>query len=411
MSETRIALVGVCGGVAAYKTVDVVSRLRRAGWEVHVALSEAAARFVTPLTFASVSGQPALDRLFVEGPEARGEAAFPHLYPATRADLFLLAPATADMMARIAHGHGSDIVSTCALSLPAGCRRVFCPAMNTDMWRQPTVQENVRRLEQLGWERIGPATGALACGVVGEGRMSEPADIVAAVETAPALARPDLRGRRVLILSGPTREHLDPVRFIGNPSSGRMGRALADEARTAGAEVEFVSGPVAEDQLPAGVRLTRVTSAEEMLQAAADRYPAADAVIYAAAVADYRPKDRAAGKLPKQAGPLTLELEATPDVAATLNRRKRPGQVVIGFALQTHDGESAARAKLVTKGLDGIVLNGLDALGGEDGTYTWLAEGPGGEAAVTPWGRLAKPACARRILLEVAARLVGRAPT
>ena len=401
-TASRVALVGVCGGVAAYQAVEVVSRLRQSGWQVHVALTEAAARFVTPLTFGAVSGQRVLDRMFVDPQAAAGDDLFPHLYPATRADLFLLLPATADMLARIAHGLGSDVVSTSALSLPAACRRVFCPAMNVDMWNQPVVQDNVHTLEQRGWERIGPARGALACGVEGEGRMSEPADILAALNTPPP-ARPDLRGRRVLVISGPTREHLDPVRFIGNPSSGRMGQALAEEALAAGATVDFVTGPVPAAHLPRGVTPIPVTSAEELLQAARARYAAADLVIYAAAVADYRPLARSAEKLPKTGGRLTLELEATPDVAATLNAGKRPGQVAIGFALQTGDGEPAARAKLAAKGLDGIVLNGLDALGGPRGTYTWIARD--GATTADAWGELDKRACARKILAEAARRL------
>ena len=402
MNAPRVALVGVCGGVAAYKAVEVVSRLRRAGWEVHVAVSQGGARFVTPLTFAAVSGRRVLDRIFVEAHETSGDDLFPHLYPSTRADLFLLLPATADMMARIAHGLGDDVVAACALSLPASCRRVFCPAMNVEMWNQPVVQENVRLLERRGWQRIGPARGALACGMEGEGRMSEPADILAALDAA-AAPSPDLRGRRVLVISGPTREHLDPVRFIGNPSSGRMGQALAEAALAAGARVDFVTGPVPEANLPRGVEAVRVTSAEEMLAAARQRHADADLVIYAAAVADYRPVQRSPDKLPKSGGRVSLELEPTPDVAATLNAGRRAGQVTIGFALQTGDGVRLAREKLQRKALDGIVLNALDALGGDRGTYTWIAAGAP-EAAVE-WGEMDKRECAGRILREAAARL------
>ena len=173
LTGTRV-FVGVTGGIAAYKTATVVSRLAQAGAQVTVAMTDAATKFVTPLTFAAVSGHRVLDRLFLDGHENSGDELYPHLYPSTRADLFVLAPATADMMARLAQGHGSDIVSTCALSLPASCRRVFCPAMNVEMWRQDAVQENVRTLERRGWLRVGPTTGLLACGMEGEGRMSEP---------------------------------------------------------------------------------------------------------------------------------------------------------------------------------------------------------------------------------------------
>lgn len=404
-SSPATVLVAVCGGIAAYKAVDLVSRLRKAGHEVHVVMSDAAREFVTPLTFAAISGQPVLASLFPRETQGAGEAAYPHLYPATRADAFVVAPATADMIARLAQGLGSDIVSTCALSLKPSCRRVFCPAMNVEMWRQPVVQDNVRALESRGWTRIGPESGALACGMEGEGRLTEPALIAEQVQQALSGAR-RLSGRRVLVISGPTREHLDPVRFIGNPSTGKMGRALAEEALAQGAEVDFVTGPVAREQVPAGEGLAvhPVVSADDMLKAARQCYGSADVILYAAAVADYRPKTRHAEKLPKTAGPLTLELEATPDVASTLNARRKKGQVTIGFALQTHDGLAKAREKLKRKQLDGIVLNALDALGGEDGTYTFI--GAAGKPA--DWGRISKRTCASRILDE-AARLLDAA--
>jgi phosphopantothenoylcysteine decarboxylase/phosphopantothenate--cysteine ligase len=397
-----LVMVAVCGGIAAYKAADLVSRLRKAGHDVQVVMSDAAREFVTPLTFAAVSGHPVLTSLFPREAQTAGEGAYPHLYPATRADAFVVAPATADMMARLAQGFGSDIVSTCALSLPATCLRLFCPAMNVEMWRQPVVQENVRVLEQHGWQRIGPDSGALACGMEGEGRMAEPAAIAERLQQALAGAR-RLAGRRVLVISGPTREHLDPVRFIGNPSTGRMGRALAEEALASGARVDFVTGPVAREQMPAGdaLRVHPVVSAEDMLKAARKLYRSADIVIYAAAVADYRPVEYHAQKLPKTSGPLVLRLEATPDVAATLNARKQAGQVTIGFALQTEDGLAKAGEKLKRKNLDGIVLNALDALGGDEGTYTFI----GATGAPAEWGRISKRECAGRILDEAVRRL------
>lgn len=400
---TYTVLAGICGGVAAYKAVEVVSGLRKAGAEVHVAMSEAAQEFVTPLTFGAVSGQPVLTSMFPRDPHATGEGRYPHLYPATRADLFVLLPATADILAKLAQGVGSDLVSTCALSLPATCARVFCPSMNVEMWHQPVVQANVRALEDRGWMRIGPDAGLLACGMEGAGRMSEPADILQQLLGLRARAG-RLAGRRVLILSGPTREHVDPVRFIGNSSSGKMGKALAEAALAEGAEVDFVTGPVAGENLPRGARLTihRVISAQDLLKTAQPLYALSEVVIYAAAVADYRPVESAAEKLPKQPGELVLRLEATPDVAATLNAAKRPGQITIGFALQTHDGLAKAEEKLIRKGLDGIVLNGPEALGSESGTYTFLARGAHG-VETTRWGELSKPDCARHILDAVAA--------
>jgi phosphopantothenoylcysteine decarboxylase/phosphopantothenate--cysteine ligase len=402
--EGSLACVAICGGIAAYKSVDVVSRLRKAGLDVRVAMTEAAQQFVTPLTFAAVSGHPVVARMFVDASAASGDALYPHLYPSTRADLFVVTPATADMIAKLVHGIADDVVSTAALSLPATCRRFFCPAMNVEMWHQPVVQENVAALEARGWRRIGPDAGILACGMEGDGRMSEPAEIVDRI-LGTLRSELTLAGRKVLILSGPTHEHFDPVRFIGNASSGRMGRALAEAALAAGANVEFVTGPVADAALPqgAGLRLTKITSAKELLAAGQARFGSADIVIYAAAVADYAPREVADKKLPKQGGDVVLHLQATPDVAATLNQGKRPGQVVIGFALQTHDGVAKARAKLAGKGLDGIVLNALDAMGGDTGTYTYLT--PSGDAA--DWGKLDKRACARLILAEAAKALQG----
>jgi phosphopantothenoylcysteine decarboxylase/phosphopantothenate--cysteine ligase len=402
--DGTIAVAAICGGVAAYKAVDVVSRLRKAGLVVHVAMTESAQQFVTPLTFASVSGQNVLTRMFPDAGEASGEGLFPHLYPSTRADLFIVMPATANTIAKLAHGQGDDLVSTIALSLPASCRRFICPAMNVEMWRQPVVQENVAALERNGWQRIGPNAGPLACGMEGEGRMAEAAEIADGVLGELRVAH-TLAGRRVLIVSGPTREHFDPVRFIGNPSTGKMGRALAMEALAAGAEVEFVTGPVPEASIPQGPRLRvhHVVSARDMLAASQKFYDQADLVIYAAAVADYTPAEFHDKKLPKQDGALTITLEATPDIAATLNQRKRPGQAVIGFALQTHDSVPKARAKLEKKRLDGIVLNALDAMGGDSGTYTFITP----QGGVEEWGQLEKRACARRILSEGAKALAN----
>jgi phosphopantothenoylcysteine decarboxylase/phosphopantothenate--cysteine ligase len=405
-SSRGTVLVGVCGGIAAYKVVDVVSRLRKAGLEVRVAMSHAAQQFVTPLTFSAISGHAVLAALFPADSGTSREEAYPHLYPATRADVFLVAPATADMIAKLVQGLGDDTVSTSALSLPSHCLRVFCPAMNVEMWNQPVVQNNVAQLEQAGWLRVGPEAGELACGMEGQGRMSEPAAIEEFVLAALS-KRTAFAGRRLLIISGPTREHLDPVRFIGNPSTGKMGKALAEEALAQGAEVDFVTGPVAENHLPRGPRLHThpVVSADDMMKKAQSLYDGAHAVVYAAAVADYRPVEFHDKKLPKRDGELTLRLEATPDVAATLNAAKRPGQVTIGFALQTHDGVQKARAKLQKKHLDGIVLNSLDALGGETGTYTYLRADNGHAGDEAAWGLLTKRECARRILGEVAGLL------
>lgn len=392
--QAPIILVGICGGIAAYKAVEVVSGLRQRGYHVHVAMSEAACRFVTPLTFAAVSGNRVLTEAFPDAGQAVGESAYPHLYPATQADYFLLIPATANTMARIAHGEGQEIVSMTALSLPAACRRIFCPSMNVEMWEQSSTQANVRTLEERGWLRIGPETGALACGMTGAGRLTEPADILMRIDTLRAQAN-SLAGQQVLILSGPTREYLDPVRYIGNSSSGKMGQALAEEAADRGARVTFVTGPVASAQRPRrpSIQIVNVTSAQDMLNTASDAFEQADAVIFAAAVADYQPAQKSPEKLEKEAGEWALPLIPTPDIAATLASRKRPGQMLIGFALQSGDGRAAARAKLERKQLDAIVLNHPDAMGADHNSCTWIAA----TGEETAWGTLDKRACASRI--------------
>ncbi len=390
-------VVGVCGGVAAYKVLDVVSALRKQGHNVRVLMSEAGTRIVSPTTFAAVSGAPVGTTMWPDVGQGELEDLFPHIYPASHADVFLLMPATANSIAKIAHGFGSDLLSTSVLALPPGCTRVFAPAMNVNMWHNPAVQENVRRLESAGWIRLGPGNGPLACGVTGDGRMMEPAHILQHLDT---LLQPTqiLQGKRLLILSGPTHEHLDPIRYLGNPSSGLMGKALAETALRLGAEVDFVSGPVPVAHLPAGVSLFRVTSALDMLDEARKHLAAADVVLFAAAVADYRPEVRADEKRAKTREPFDLRLLPNPDLAATLHSEKRPETLTIGFALQTHDGENQARRKLQEKGLDGIVLNGPDSLGSDSGTFFWLGKQ---DSDFEPWGPLSKSDAAARILAKI----------
>lgn len=397
--KSRTILIGICGGIAAYKTVELVSRLRQMGHEVHVAMSEAACQFVTPLTFAAVSGNRILTHSFPDAEKDAGDDLYPHLYPATRADVFILMPATADMIGRIGQGLGNEIVSMCALSLPAACRRYVCPSMNVEMWEQSSVQDGVRAMEERGWTRIGPDSGALACGMEGAGRMAEPEVVLEQVTSALARAG-SLTNRKVLVLSGPTREHLDPVRYLGNASSGRMGKALAEEAADRGAHVTFVSGPVHKDFLPrrAGIEMVPVVSASDMLAAAKKPFKTADITLFTAAVADYRPVTQSAEKQGKKTGNWSLKLTPTPDIAATLSTGKKKKQRTIGFALQTGDGLKEARAKLKKKKLDAIVLNHPDAMDAESGTFTFIAS----DRSESAWGALGKRACAERILDEAA---------
>ena len=403
MPKARTILVGIGGGIAVYKAVDLVSRLVQAGHEVHVAMTPAARRFVTPTTFASISRRRVLTDIFPEEGPFEGEALFPHLYPAARADLFVVLPATADLLAKIAAGIADDIVSAAALGVPPAAIRVCCPAMNHTMWAQPVVQRNALALRDAGWTQLGPAVGALACGVEGEGRMCEPGEIANAI--AALLARAgDLAGRRILMLSGPTREHLDPVRFLGNASSGRMGAALAEEAARRGASVVFVTGPVDPARLPRGpgIEIVPVTSAGDMLEAARSRREGADLEIFAAAVSDYAPAEPSAGKAPKQAKPEPLALIPTPDIAATLAATRPATRLAVGFALESEAGRERAAKKLEKKGLDAIVLNGPAAMGAESAAFSFREARA---ADFEPWGELPKAACARRILDWAATRL------
>jgi len=425
----KTILIGVTGGVAAYKALEVCSRLRKAGHRVQVAMTKSATQFVTPLSFAAVSGSPVIADEFRPATSGSLEEWYPHLYPATQCDLFAVIPATANTIANIAQGRGCDPVSTSALSLTQDCRRIFCPAMNVEMWQQQTVQDNVTRLGELGWEQLGPEAGHLACGMTGQGRLSEPVDIVAAILTAlselPLDTNSDvnadpkakassesslLNQKRVLILSGPTREHMDPVRYIGNPSSGKMGLSLARRAAALGADVRFITGPVPMTNLPnSTVKVQKVVSAEDMLSAAQAEFDAADVILYVAAVADYRPAQAFSEKQPKRESDLALQLVPTPDIAATLCAKKRDVQVAIGFALQTEDGQRRAIGKLERKNLDGIVLNYLDTLGADDGRFTFIQRGDDPEGELQDWGRLNKDECAQRILDQAEALLTRNA--
>ena len=389
-------LLGVSGGIAAYKAADIASGLTRAGHEVTVAMTPAATQFVTPMTFAALTRRRVLTEMFPDARETEGEDLYPHLYPALNADVFVIAPATADLIAKLAHGIADDVVCASALALPAACPRYFCPAMNSHMWLQPVTQENVRRLEQRGWIRIGPASGVLACGTHGEGRMSEPADILKAILETPALTPSWLKDRTVLILSGPTREHLDPVRYIGNASSGRMGCALAEEAARRGARVQFITGPVDPARLPADptIQITPVLSAADMLAAARTTVKSAAVIIHAAAVADYRPARSTDAKLPKADQPVALALEPTPDIASELAALRTPGQISIGFALESGDGRAKAESKLKRKRFDLVVLNGPPSMGADHAEFHALAAGGDWQS----WGELDKRECARRIL-------------
>jgi len=347
MQSKRI-LLGVTGGIAAYKSPDLVRRLRERGAEVQVVMTAAAREFVTSTTFQAVSGRPVRSDLW----DAAAEAAMGHIELARWAEVVLVAPASADFLARLATGQANDLLATLCLATQAPI--AVAPAMNHVMWENPATRANVATLTARGVHVLGPAAGDQACGEVGEGRMLEPLDLA---DRLGALLRADgaLAGRRVLVTAGPTRECIDPVRFISNRSSGKMGFATAQAAREAGAEVVLVSGPVSLTT-PPGVRRIDVESAAEMLNVVLRELPATDVFISTAAVADYRPVHAAQQKIKKTAETLEIPMQRTVDVLATVAASaERP--FVVGFAAETESVEQNARAKLLKKNLDMIAAN------------------------------------------------------
>ena len=340
-------VLGVSGGIACYKSCTLARRLTEANVTVDVVLTAAAAEFVRPLTFEALTGRPVLTSLWDPG------RALAHLDLAKDPDLVIVAPATANLLARAAMGMADDLLT--ALLLARGSRPILAaPAMNDDMYANPATTANIRTLTQRGWHFIGPEIGALAEGPSERpGRMSEPEAILAAAQQF-AQKKSKWAGKKVIVSAGPTREHLDPVRVITNPSSGRMGYALAEAARARGADVVLVSGPT-ELAPPAGLSTKRVETTADMQRALEALVPGADALIMSAAPADYRPKDQSSKKRPRSDGPLTVELEATPDILGSLQRRK--GMLVVGFALETGNGLANARAKMQNKALDYVILN------------------------------------------------------
>lgn len=354
-SRPRI-LLGVTGSIAAYKAADLAGKLAQAGLEVHVAMTAHAAEFIGPATFRALTGNPVLTGVFDE--PVPGEMA--HIDVAQSASLCLVAPATANILAKMAHGIADDALSTLLLATTAPV--LVAPAMNTHMLAHPATQANLATLRERGATVLEPGTGRLACGAVGAGRLADVAGIVEAVNHALA-RRTDLAGKRLLITAGATREPLDPVRFISNRSSGRMGCALAAAAAARGAQVVLVAAHM-DVEPPCGVEVVRVSTTAAMLTAAAARFGNCDALVAAAAPCDFAPADVAKRKIKKQAdgSGISLDLVPTPDILATLSAR-RASQVLVGFAAETNDLVANATAKLQRKGLDLMVANDVTAPG------------------------------------------------
>lgn len=356
MLTNKKIVLGVSGGIAAYKSIELVSRLRKKGADVKVIMTNSATKFVTPLTFREVSKNPVAVSMWEEIQEYDVE----HIALAMWADIFLITPATANIIAKITHGIADDMLSTTLLATKA--KVVVCPAMNTNMYENVVTQKNIVTLKERGYHIIPPVSGLLACGTSGVGRLPEPADIVIAVENIAKETELVFVGKKFLVTAAGTREPIDPVRYIGNRSSGKMGYAIAKKAVAMGAEVVLVSGPSALP-VPEGLKFIAVESAAEMMDAVLAEYSDTDYVIKAAAVADYRVKDVAVNKIKKEAGAIpTIILEKNPDILQELGARKTK-QVLVGFAAETQYLIENAQSKIVKKNLDLIVANDVSLPG------------------------------------------------
>ncbi|BEU87255.1 bifunctional phosphopantothenoylcysteine decarboxylase/phosphopantothenate--cysteine ligase CoaBC [Selenomonas sp. TAMA-11512] len=352
MLHGKKVVLGVTGGIAAYKAVELAGRLKKQGAEVHVILTEGAKNFVTELTFREITGQPVTSTMWGEVANFQVE----HIALARLADFVIVAPATANFIAKAAHGMADDMLTTTLLATRAPV--YFAPAMNTAMYENPITQENIERLIQQGWRMIEPETGMLACGTIGAGRLPEPEDIVQALIETEGVQE-TLAGKRFLVTAGGTLEAVDPVRFLGNRSSGKMGYAIAEEAARRGAFVTLVFGATVALPAPDSPLVTtvRVESAQDMREAVLKASEGADVIIKAAAVADYRVKEIAADKIKKNDEVLTLELVKNPDILKELGEKKRAGQILVGFAAETQNLLDYASDKLRKKNLDLLVAN------------------------------------------------------
>lgn len=397
-AQPRKILLGVTGGIAAYKSPDLVRRLIERGAEVQVVMSRGAQQFVTALTFQAVSGKPVRADLWDEA----AEAAMGHIELARWADEIVVAPATAEFIARLAHGFADDLLTTLCLATTAPI--TLAPAMNRQMWANAATQANIHTLKARGIRILGPASGEQACGEVGVGRMLEPTQIAAEIFTVRGAAGA-LQGLKVVVTAGPTRERIDPVRFISNRSSGKMGYAVAEAAREAGAAVVLVSGPV-QIATPLGVDLVSVECAEEMLAAVQQNIVGADIFIAAAAVSDYRAHQIAGEKIKKTSDTMTLALARAPDVLATVGRSQSP-PFLVGFAAETEHVERNALAKLTGKNLDMIAANKVgDSLGfdKDDNALTVYWQGGGKQELQLN----SKAALARQLVELIAERYRAR---
>ena len=424
MLNNKTIIIGVTGGIAAYKACDVVSKLRKQGASVHVIMTEAACKFVAPLTFQTLSNHFVISDMFAEPKTWEIE----HISLAKKADLMVIVPATANVIGKIASGIADDMLTTTVMASRSPV--MFAPAMNTGMYRNPIVQENIRKLKALGYPFIEPVCGMLACGDEGEGKLADVDTIVEAVEAFLAEQKQnphsqmketvfpkitdqetlsstsntvpqDLKGKKILVTAGPTREPIDPVRYITNRSSGKMGYAVAAQAAKRGAEVTLISGPTVLDT-PAGIRnIVRVETAAQMYQAVMDAFPDHDAVIQSAAVADYKPKQYSNSKLKKSDSDLYIELERTQDIAYQLGKMKG-NKILVGFAAETDKVTEHAVQKIRKKNFDFIVANDVTKAGAGFGTDTNIITIIDAQGNMHEYPQLLKTEAADIILDEVA---------
>jgi phosphopantothenoylcysteine decarboxylase/phosphopantothenate--cysteine ligase len=394
-------LLIIGGGIAAYKSLELIRRLKERGVHVRAILTKAGAEFVTPLSVASLSGEKVYDDLF----SLTDEAEMGHIQLSRSADLVVVAPATADLMAKVANGHANDLASTALLATDK--RVLMAPAMNVRMWNHPATQRNLATLKADGTIFVGPGDGEMACGEFGPGRMAEPLEIVAAIENALAMPGP-LAGMKALVTAGPTQEPLDPVRYIANRSSGKQGYAIADALAHAGAETILVSGPV-NIAPPSRVKLIKVETAREMLAACESVLPV-DVAVCAAAVADWRPETAANGKIKKAVGapPPSVALTANPDILATLSKGARRPQLVIGFAAETDNIIQHAQDKRARKGCDWIVANDVSPatgiMGGDKNTVHLITAN-----TTEDWPEMDKKDVGQRLTARIVDALKGKA--
>lgn len=370
MLKGKTVLLGVTGSIAAYKTASLASALKKLNADVHVLMTQNAANFINPITFETLTGNKCLADTF----DRNFEYSVEHVSLAKKADVVMIAPASANVIGKIAHGIADDMLTTTVMA--CRCRKIIAPAMNTNMFENPIVQDNMKILERYGYEVISPAVGYLACGDTGAGKMPEPELLLEYILQEIACEK-DMQGLHVLVTAGPTQEAADPVRYLTNHSTGKMGYAIAAVCARRGASVTLVSGPAALKK-PQFVHAVEITTAKEMFEAVTRQAGEQDIIVKAAAVADYRPKHVSGEKIKKRGGELTLELERTEDILAYLGEHKRPGQFLCGFAMETKDLLENARQKLQKKHLDMIVANSLRVegagFGGDTNVVTMITE-------------------------------------